>query len=112
MADWQKGTQKKSENLKSLDDLKPAYLYLSKSSSILDDTIEKYRKFLKGKINTEVDFKIFYADDDLDETELVNFHSTPSFFSEKKVAVIKKPGESQRAIGQDPGKPAGKYPKR
>jgi DNA polymerase III delta subunit len=70
-------------------DLKPCHLYISKSNSVLDDKVESIKKFLKGKINFEVDFKIFYGAEDIGENELVNFYNTPSFFSEKKVAVIK-----------------------
>jgi len=79
----------KTDQFKELKDLKPCYLYISKSSSILDDRIEALKKFLKGKINFEADFKIFYGDEGIDEYELVNFYKIPSFFSEKKVAVIK-----------------------
>jgi len=79
----------KSKQLTKIDDLKPCHLYISKSSSVLDDRIDSLKKFLKSQINLEVDFKIFYGGEEIDEDELVNFYSTPSFFSEKKVAVIK-----------------------
>ncbi|MBE3128892.1 MAG: DNA polymerase III subunit delta [Actinobacteria bacterium] len=79
----------KSKQLTKIDDLKPCHLYISKSSSVLDDRIDSLKKFLKTKINFEVDFKIFYGGEEIDEGELVNFYNTPSFFSEKKVAVIK-----------------------
>ncbi|MCL5073440.1 MAG: DNA polymerase III subunit delta [Actinobacteria bacterium] len=79
----------KSKQLTRIDDLKPCHLYISKSSSVLDDRIDSLKKFLKNKINFEVDFKIFYGGEEIDESELVNFCNTPSFFSEKKVAVIK-----------------------
>jgi len=79
----------KTNQFKNISDLKPCYLYISRSSSILDDRIESLKKFLRGKINFEVDFKIFYGDEGIDEYELLNFYKTPSFFSEKKVAVIK-----------------------
>ncbi len=75
----------KSKQLTKIDDLKPCHLYISKSSSVLDDRIDSLKKFLKSKINFEVDFKIFYGGEEIDEGELVNFYNTPSFFSEKKL---------------------------
>ena len=90
----------KINQLKKLNDLKPCYLYISKSSSILDDRVEALKKFLRGKINFEVDFKVFYGNEDIDEYELVNFYKTPSFFSEKKVAVIKNFEKVQSSIIQ------------
>jgi len=79
----------KSKQLTKIDDLKACHLYISKSSSVLDDRIDSLKKFLRTQINLEVDFKIFYGGEEIDEGELVNFYNTPSFFSEKKVAVIK-----------------------
>jgi DNA polymerase III subunit delta len=79
----------KSKQLTKISELKPCHLYISKSSSVLDERIDSLKKFLKGKINIEVDFKIFYGGEEIDEGELINFYNTPSFFSEKKVAVIK-----------------------
>jgi DNA polymerase III delta subunit len=79
----------KPKQFTKIDDLKPCHLYISKSSSVLDDRIESLKKFLKSQINFEVDFKIFYGGEEIDEGELVNFYNTPSFFSEKKVAIIK-----------------------
>jgi DNA polymerase III delta subunit len=79
----------KPKQLTKIDDFKPCHLYISKSSSVLDDRIDSLKKFLKSKINFEVDFKIFYGGEEIDEGELLNFYNTPSFFSEKKVAIIK-----------------------
>ncbi len=79
----------KPKQLTRINELKPCHLYISKSISVLDDKIDSLKKFLKGKINFEIDFKIFYGGEEIDEGELVNFYNTPSFFSEKKVAVIK-----------------------
>jgi DNA polymerase III delta subunit len=72
-----------------LEDLRPCYLYMSRSISILEETVEIFKKFLRGKISFEVDLKIFYSGVYLDEYEFVNFVKTPSFFSEKRVAVVK-----------------------
>lgn len=73
----------------NLEDLKPCYLYISRSNSVLDDKIGGIKKFLKGKINFDTDFKVFDASDDIDEEEFSNFINIPSFFSAKKVVVIK-----------------------
>jgi len=87
----------RSKQLIKIDDLKPCHLYISKSSSVLDDRIDSLKKFLRNKINFEVDFKIFYGDE-INESELINFYSTPSFFSEKKVAVVKNIEKTSKNI--------------
>lgn len=90
--------QSKKTKTISVNELKPCHLYLSKSSSVLDDRIDSLKKFVKGDINIDADFKIFYSDDEIDEGELINFYNTPSFFSEKKVAVIKNIEKASRNI--------------
>lgn len=74
---------------KQISELKSWYLYISKSISILDEAVEKLRRTLRGKINFETDFKIFYGGPDMDENDFKNFTNTPSFFSEKRAAVVK-----------------------
>lgn len=83
---------------KELNELKPCHIFISKSTSLLEEKIDNLKKFLKGKINFDVDFKVFYGNELIDENELVNFYSTPSFFSEKKVAVIKNIEKSGQKI--------------
>ena len=78
----------KKEPLK-LENLEPCYLYVSASSSVLDDKIESIKKFLEGKINFDTDFKVFYGTEEIDEEEFNNYISTPSLFSLKKIVVIK-----------------------
>ncbi len=75
--------------MKNLSDLKPFYLYISKSPSILGDKLAEFRKFLKDKIDFDSDFKIFYADEEEQTGEFASFYNTPSFFSEKKIAIIR-----------------------
>jgi DNA polymerase III delta subunit len=75
--------------INEIKDLKPLYLYISRSSSILEEKTDAFKKFLKGKINFESDFKIFYAGPEMDESDFINFVKTPSFFSEGRVAVVK-----------------------
>jgi DNA polymerase III delta subunit len=75
--------------MKNLSDLKPFYLYISKSPSILSDKLAEFRKFLKDKIDFDSDFKIFYADEEEQKGEFISFYNTPSFFSEKKIAIIR-----------------------
>jgi DNA polymerase III, delta subunit len=84
--------------MKNLSDLKPCYLFTSRSLSILDDKLTEFRKFLKGKIDFDSDFKIFYADEEGEEGEFINFYNTPSFFSEKKVAVIRNLESAQNSF--------------
>ena len=81
--------KKSKKEIMNLEDLKPCYLYISRSSSVLDDKIGGIKKFLKGKINFDTDFKVFNLLDDIDEEEFSNFINIPSFFSTKKVVVIK-----------------------
>ena len=78
-----------TKKILNLDDLRPCHLYTSRSLSVLDDRIESIKKFLRGKINFDTDFKFFYGEEEIDEKEFINFVTTPSFFSKKKVAIIK-----------------------
>jgi len=80
---------KKPKSLKNIADLKPCYLFVSKSNSILEERIEALKRLLKNQINMDTDFKIFYGGEEINEQELSNFYNTPSFFSLRKVAVIK-----------------------
>jgi DNA polymerase III delta subunit len=75
--------------MKNLSDFKPFYLYISKSPSILGEKLAEFRKFLKDKIDFDSDFKIFYADEVEQTGEFITFYNTPSFFSEKKIAIIR-----------------------
>jgi DNA polymerase III delta subunit len=75
--------------MENLSDLKPFYLYISKSPSILADKLAEFRKFFRDKIDFDSDFKIFYADEQELTGEFISFYNTPSFFSEKKIAVIR-----------------------
>ena len=51
--------KKLKKKIINLEDLSTCYLYISKSSSVLDDKINGIKKFLKGKINFDSDFKVF-----------------------------------------------------
>jgi DNA polymerase III delta subunit len=75
--------------MKNVSELKPFYLYTSKSISILAEKLAEFRKYLKDKIDFDSDFKIFYADEEDQVGEFISFYNTPSFFSDKKVAVIR-----------------------
>lgn len=75
--------------MKNLSDLKPFYLYISKTPSAFGDKLAEFRKFLKDKIDFDSDFKIFYADEEEQTGEFISFYNTPSFFSDKKVAIIR-----------------------
>ena len=85
MNEIKKNTGKETD----LGSLKPCYLYISKSRSILDDKVEKFKKRLKNKIDFEIDYKVFYSGEEFDESQFYNFYNTPSFISEKKIALIK-----------------------
>jgi len=84
---------KKEENIKlpekSISDLKPCYLFISKSSSILDEKISSLKKLLKNQINMDSDFNIYYGAEEINSRDFLNYCNTPSFFSMRKVAVIK-----------------------
>jgi len=80
---------KLKKELLKLEELSSCYLYISTSDSVLEDRIESVKKFLKGKINFDTDFKIFSGAEEIDEEEFNNYISTPSLFSPKKIAVIK-----------------------
>ncbi len=56
---------------------------------MLESKIDEIKNYLKDLINLDADFKIFYGGEGIDEKELLNFFNTPSFFSEKKVTLIK-----------------------
>ena len=78
----------KKELLK-LEKLLPAYLYISTSGSLLEDTIDNIKNLLEGKVNLDTDFKIFSGMEEIDEEEFTGYINTPSLFSSKKIAVIK-----------------------
>jgi len=83
------GIKEDISKINGIGDLKPCYLYISKSASILEEKADRFKKILKGKINFESDFKVFYAGTDMDESDFLNFVNTPSFFSDGRAAVIK-----------------------
>ncbi|MGM0365257.1 MAG: DNA polymerase III subunit delta [Actinomycetota bacterium] len=68
---------------------KPCILYISRSGSVLDEKVSGIKKKIKGKINTDTDFKVYDSPEEIDESELLNFLGMPSFFSEGKVLVLK-----------------------
>jgi DNA polymerase III delta subunit len=73
----------------NLEKLKPCYYFISSSASILEEEIENTKKSLKSVIDVSIDFKVFDLDEESEMDDFFNFFKTPSFFSEKKVAVIK-----------------------
>ncbi len=72
-----------------IDKLKKAYLYISRSSSVLEEKVGEIRGFIEDKINTETDYKVFRPDSESTDGELENYISTPSLFSSRKIAVIR-----------------------
>lgn len=71
-----------------LDKLLPCYLYISSSSSLLEDTVGSIKKYLRGKINFDTDFQNFDGGSEIDEEQFFNYIDTPSLFSPRKVVVI------------------------
>lgn len=69
--------------------LLPCYLYTGVSESLLEDTIDKLKGTLMGKINFDTDFKVFSGNEEINEEEFTGYVSTPSMFSSKKITVIK-----------------------
>ena len=76
------------ENIK-IEELKALYFIESKSESIIDEKIREIRSYLKDKINSEGDIRIFDGKHEIDPSDLYNFINTPSFFSVKRAAIIK-----------------------
>jgi|GEM_PF-701060 len=74
---------------KSISSMKPCYMFVSKSSSILDEKISNLKKLLRNQINMDTDFNVYYAAEEINSREFLNYCNTPSFFSMRKVAVIK-----------------------
>ncbi len=73
----------------SIEDLKPVYLIESRSEKIIDEKIKEIKSYLKNRIDTGSDLKSIDENDDVVINDLFNFMSTPSFFSLKKVLLVK-----------------------
>lgn len=93
----------KKENIK-LENLDRCYLYISSSDSILASRVRSIKRFLKGKINLDTDFKVFNGAEGIEDEEFNNYISNPSLFSAKKIAVIefieKVPVSLQKRIAE------------
>ena len=74
---------------KKIEELKALYFIESKSESIIDEKIREIRNYLKDKINSEGDIRIFDGKNEIDPSDLYNFINTPSFFSVKRAVIIK-----------------------
>jgi DNA polymerase III delta subunit len=74
---------------KNIENLKALYFIESKSESIIDEKIKEIKNYFKDKISIENDLKIYDLKDEIDSGELYNFLNTPSFFSIKKVIILK-----------------------
>jgi len=68
---------------------KPCILYISRSSSVLDERVSEVKKKIRGKINTDTDLKVYDNPEEIEESELLNFLGMPSFFSDRKVLILK-----------------------
>lgn len=68
---------------------KPAILYISRSSSILEERVAAVKKGIKGKVNLDTDYKVYENYETMDLADMVTFLSTPSFFSDNKVLILK-----------------------
>ncbi|MCG9479675.1 MAG: hypothetical protein K9H14_05635 [Actinomycetia bacterium] len=91
---------------------KPVILYISRSSAILDERIAAVRKGIKKKINLDTDYKFYDSYETADEADIATFLSTPSFFSDNKVLILKdiqtSPASLQKSLAaQIPGLAAG-----
>lgn len=74
---------------KKIEELKALYFIESKSESIIDEKIKGIRSYLKDKINTESDIRVFDGKFEVDPSDLYNFINTPSFFSIKRAVIIR-----------------------
>ncbi|MDZ7837715.1 MAG: hypothetical protein U5N58_07030 [Actinomycetota bacterium] len=91
---------------------KPVILYISRSSAILDERIAAVKKGIKKKINLDTDYKFYDSYETADEADISTFLSTPSFFSNNKVLILKdiqaSPASLQKSLAaQIPGLAAG-----
>ena len=77
------------EEKNKIDKLKKAYLYISRSSSVLDEKVEEIKGFIGNSINTETDYKVFWPDSENTDKDLESYIFTPSLFSYRKIAVIR-----------------------
>ncbi|MCJ7665734.1 MAG: hypothetical protein MUO59_03230 [Actinobacteria bacterium] len=77
------------EEKNKIDKLKKAYLYISRSSSVLDEKVKEIRDFIGNSINTETDYRVFWPDSENTDEELESYIFTPSLFSPRKIAVIR-----------------------
>ena len=75
---------------KKIEELKALYFIESRSESIIDEKIREIKSYLKDKIDPDNDIRIFDLKDEIASTDLYNFINTPSFFSIRKAAIIKK----------------------
>jgi DNA polymerase III subunit delta len=83
---------------KKIEELKALYFIESKSESIIDEKIKEIRSYLKDKINSESDIRIFDAKYEVDASDLYNFINTPSFFSIKRAAIIRNCEKTSKDI--------------
>jgi len=74
---------------KNIEDLKPVYLIESRSEKIIDEKIREIKNYFKNKIDIESDFRLIDENDDVIITDLFNFLSIPSFFSLRKILIVK-----------------------
>ncbi len=68
---------------------KPCILYVCRNNAVLDEKITEILKKVSGKINTDTDLRVYSSPEEVEESEIINFLRTPSFFSERKVLVMK-----------------------
>lgn len=83
---------------KKLEELKPAYLIQSRSDKIIDGKIREIKSYFKDKIDFENDLKIIDENDYPDLNFIFNFLNTLSFFSLKKVLIIKNINKTAKEL--------------
>ena len=74
---------------KKIEDLKPVYLIESRSEKIIDEKIKEIKNYFKNRLDTGSDLKSVNENDEIIINDLFNFLSTPSFFSLKKILIVK-----------------------
>ena len=95
---------------KKIEDLKPLYFIESRSDSIIDEKIKEIRSYLKDKLSSENDIRIFDTQDEINLPDLYNFINTislfslkdpPSSFPVKKAVIIKNCEKISKEVAKD-----------
>lgn len=83
---------------KKFEELKPVYLIQSRSDKVIAEKVKEIKSYFKDKIDFENDLKIIDENDYPDLNLIFNFVNTLSFFSLKKVLIIKNINKTAKEL--------------